>query len=236
MSYTCNSVNMGQIDYMQGWDLQRTIAQRVAEGVEHHTLLLLQHTHVYTLGRRGKQSDLLLSPSQLEERGIQAHWTDRGGEATYHGPGQLVAYPILNLRQLGMGPLRYVRSLEEVVIRTLGDFHVDGYTIDRLTGVWVDGAKMAAIGVKISRGVTAHGLALNVSPDLSFFQGIVPCGLHDRPVTSMAAVLGRQVNVDEVAPLLAHHFGEVLGLDVSQLRENEPIRDTVAAITDSRSN
>ena len=210
----CAAVHLGQLGYSEAWDIQKSLHQQVADGAIPNTLLLLEHPHVYTLGRRGKSEDILLSPEQLSELGVEVHHTDRGGEVTYHGPGQLVGYPIVNLKKWGGGPLKYVQTLEQAVIDTLAEFGVEAHSADRPTGVWVGDAKIAAIGVRISRGVTTHGFALNVCPDLSFFEHIVPCGLPDCAVTSMAATLGTELTVEEVVMPLARCFGRCFGYEV----------------------
>jgi lipoate-protein ligase B len=143
--------------------------------------------------------------------GVEVHHVDRGGEVTYHGPGQLVAYPIVDLRKWGGGPLRYVRALENVIVDTLAELDIEAESSQRPTGVWVGDAKAAAIGVKVSRGVTTHGLALNVCPDLTYFDGIVPCGMPDVLVTSIRVLKAEPVSVDSVTPVLARHFGRVFG-------------------------
>ena len=154
--------------------MQLRLHEEVAEGRKPDTLLLVEHPNVYTLGRRGQLSDILIDEDELERLGIEVHYTDRGGEVTYHGPGQLVGYPILNLRRWGGGPLKYVRSLEQVLTETLSDFGVRAESEGHPTGVWVEDRKIAAIGVKVSRRTTTHGFALNVCPDLSYFDHIVP--------------------------------------------------------------
>ncbi len=171
---TCTVFRPGLVGYDDAWELQRQLHGRVADGERPEVLLLLEHPHVYTLGRRGADSDILVDDRRLSELGVEVRHTDRGGQVTYHGPGQLVVYPILNLRSRGTGPLEYVRALEQTIVDTLADFGVDAGGDDRPTGVWVGGAKIAAIGVKVSRGVTMHGFALNVDPDLSYFDRIVP--------------------------------------------------------------
>lgn len=208
------AISLSQIAYLPAWELQKRLHQRVADGALPNVLLLLEHPHVYTLGRRGKASDILVSPERLEELGVEVHYTDRGGEATYHGPGQLVGYPIVNLRVWGGGPLRYVRALEAALIATLAEFGVRGESEGRPTGVWVGDTKIAAIGVKVSRGVTMHGFALNVNPDLSYFDHIVPCGMPGSRVTSMARELAEDIGVQQVIRALAHHFGEAFGMAI----------------------
>ena len=207
---TCNVYHLGTVEYLPAWELQRELVQRVADGHQPNTLLLLEHQPVYTMGRRGTRDQVLLSDSQLTERGIALTESDRGGEVTYHGPGQLVAYPVLDLKEWG-GPVKYVRTLEQVIIKTLADFGVVASLVEGLTGVWVEGRKIAAIGVRISRGVCHHGLALNVNTDLSYFQHIVPCGIEDGEVTSMEGLLGNHVDMETVAYSLVYHLGVEMG-------------------------
>jgi lipoyl(octanoyl) transferase len=189
-------------------------------------LLLLEHTPVITLGRNAKAANVLAPETELKARGVEVFETDRGGDVTFHGPGQIVGYPIFDLRGFAaedgrrktLGAIEYVRRLEEVLIRTCGEFGVPTERVKGLTGVWTtiesveqggDSGKIAAIGVHISRGVTSHGLALNVSTDLSFFNLIVPCGIADKPVTSMEKELGRAVTIEDVEHALSRNFGKV---------------------------
>ena len=205
----CLVADLGSIDYRAALALQRDLHQRVVSGDLPALLLLLQHPHVYTLGRRGDETDILASEHTLREINADVYHTDRGGEVTYHGPGQLVGYPILDLRAAGLGPLAYVRALERVIISTLAELGIPATAEGRPTGVWVNDAKIAAIGVRVSRGVTMHGFALNVNPDLSYFNHIVPCGMPDAGVTSIAEQ-GVDLEVSGVADALATHFTRVL--------------------------
>ena len=211
---TCLAIPLGLLDYQAAYDLQRRLHAQVVAGELPDLLLLLEHPHVYTLGRRGQQSHILASDEALTQLGVETHFTDRGGETTYHGPGQLVGYPIVNLRRWGGGVRKYVETLEQVLIRTLSEFGITAYSEGKPTGVWVGDAKIAAIGVRVSRSVTMHGFALNVSPDLSFFDHIVPCGMPGARVTSMAQELGREVAVSDVIPVIAQAFGGEFGIDV----------------------
>lgn len=211
----CHARWLGRVEYMAAWRLQRELAAQRATGLIPDTLLLLEHPPVYTTGRRGPGSHLLLPASSL---GAPLVETDRGGDITFHGPGQLIAYPVIDLRTAGLGVVEHVRNLEEVIIRTLADYGLPAQREDGLTGVWVAAEKIAAIGVRVSRPggaagawVTGHGLALNVDVDLSWFQRIVPCGIAGRGVTSMARLLGRAPPLEEVAGRLAEHFGRVFG-------------------------
>ena len=195
------------------------------DGVQPNTLLLLEHPPVYTIGRRGKREQVLLSDTQLHEIGIDLYEADRGGEVTYHGPGQLVAYPVLDLKGWG-GPVKYVRTLEQIIIKTLEDFGVHGIVIEGMTGVWVKDEKIAAIGVKLSRGVTYHGFSINVCPDLYPFSHIIPCGIMDCGVTSVEKLLGTPVGVDEVAYSLTYHFGSHMGFRMEEV-ESLPLAPAV---------
>ena len=228
----CVAVDLGPIDYLSAWDLQKSLHRQVVDGLLPYLLLLLEHSHVYTLGRRGTPSDILASPDVLGRLGVEVHYVDRGGEVTYHGPGQLVGYPIVNLREWGGGPLEYVRALERVVIATLAEFGIHAESSAKPTGVWVGDSKIAAIGVKVSRGVTTHGFAINVAPDLSYFDHIVPCGMLASRVTSMAVSVPDAPDLRVVMRALARHFGEVFGWSLEwstleQLQEQRPPAEPV---------
>ena len=204
-------LNLGLVDYLRAWDMQKALVQKVVEGVEPDTLLLLQHPHTYTIGRRGQREDVLLSDAELEGLGVSVYDVDRGGEATYHGPGQLVAYPIVNIRPFG-GPVKFVRTLEQVIIDTLADYGIGASTKEGCTGVWAGEDKIGAIGLKVSRGVASHGLSLNVNPDLGYYEHVIPCGSPEITVTSMEKQLSQAVDVDAVAYTLQYHFGRLLKL------------------------
>lgn len=205
----CLAVTLGRWDYQAAWDLQAALVRARLQEALPDLLLLVEHPHVYTVGRGGDGRHILWNPERLREKGVRVYHVDRGGDVTYHGPGQAVGYPIVSLRERGLDPHRYLRDLEEVLIRTLADYGIRGTRVPGMTGVWVDNAKVAAIGVKFTRAVTSHGFALNVNTDLSYFQGIVPCGLTNRAVTSMQALLGRPVAMAEVHQALTAHFAEV---------------------------
>jgi lipoyl(octanoyl) transferase len=200
------------MEYSAALALQKQLASERKEAAIPDQLLLLEHPHVITLGRNGRPENLLAGGEVLERAGIAFFPTDRGGDITYHGPGQLVGYPILDLREWKRDVGAYVRAVEQVIIDTLADFAIIAGRIPKLTGVWVGERKIAAIGVHISRWVTSHGFALNVNTDLRYFQYIVPCGLT-RPVTSMAG-LGARTDVAAVSRILASHFGRVLGFEM----------------------
>ena len=195
---------------------QRLAAARKAGALE-DVLLLCEHPHVITLGRNAKRENLLVSEHVLRQKGVELHATNRGGDITYHGPGQIVGYPILNLGAIKRDVGWYVRTLEEAMIRATADFGLTAFRIPGKTGIWVNpianpGAaeeKLAAIGVHISRWVTSHGFAYNVSTDLRFFDLIIPCGIAERKATSLEKLLSRNVALDEVKPRLGHHFAEL---------------------------
>lgn len=207
----CQYAYLGRIDYLEAMDLQRNFAQRRALGEIPDTLLLLEHPPVYTTGRRGPGANIRVPESSLGAPVIE---TDRGGDITFHGPGQLIAYPIIDLRRAGLSVVSYVRSLEETIVRTLREYGIDGGTECGLTGVWVGADKIAAIGVRVGKPagaaggwVTTHGLALNVSVDFDWFTRIVPCGIADRGVTSIASLMGSAPTLSDTASNLAASFG-----------------------------
>ncbi len=212
----CHAARLGTLDYQRAWELQLRLAQEIRDSQRPNTLLLLEHPPVYTRGRLSQPHHVLLNSEELQERGIPVYDTDRGGQVTFHGPGQLVAYPVIDLREWG-GPLKYVRTLERVIADTLADFQIEAGMVEGITGVWVGEAKVAAIGVKISRGVAYHGFAINVNTDLSYYDHIVPCGIEDRPVTSMAQILDAPVDLEQVQYSLVYHFGLGMGFKMEEV-------------------
>ena len=213
-------LNLGPTPYLEAWELQRSLAGAVAEGATPDTVVLLEHPPVITLGRRTEEGELHL-PEGAEVEVVQ---TDRGGKSTYHGPGQLVCYPIFDLTRHGQDVKRYCRDLEEALIRTLGALGVKGQRIDGLTGIWVHPPprKIASIGVHISKWVTTHGYALNVDLDPApFTEWITACGLEDAAFTTVARELGRPVSVDDVRPHAAQALAEVFDLELSELPADE---------------
>jgi lipoyl(octanoyl) transferase len=214
---TCAVHRLGLIDYQEAWALQRRLGEACRERGEFH-LLLLEHPPTYTLGARGKQEHLLLNEAALARLGASVHRVDRGGDITFHGPGQIVVYPIVELRD----PLdlrRYVRTLEEAIIATAGAFGVEAGLESGMVGVWVEGRrKLAAIGVRVKRGVTTHGLALNVNTELRWFDEMIPCGIADKEVTSLAAELGHPVDADAVEDRLTDELARLFGLTLAQGR------------------
>src|SRR3984893_12607848 len=216
MAPAVRSYWLGSVPYRQAWDLQRAVVAAVRSGRQPDTLLLLEHPHVFTIGRRGDGPALLWSEEQCARRGVEVVWTDRGGDATYHGPGQLVGYPILDLPRLETDILRHIRDLESSLVAYLATV---GLTSEPgppgMTGVWSAGAKVAAIGVKLNQTVTSHGFALNLTTDLEIFNaGIVPCGLVGKRATSVLEVSGLRVDVAEAARAYPRHFAETHGVAV----------------------
>jgi lipoyl(octanoyl) transferase len=214
------------VEYEEAWAFQLDLAVQRATGEIPDTLLLLEHPPVFTTGKRNAEANLRLPPETL---GAPLIVSDRGGDITFHGPGQLIAYPIVDLRAAGLGVVTYVRSLEEVVIRTLHDYGIESSLECGLTGVWIGNEKIAAIGVRVSRPggagaawVTTHGLALNVDVDLAWFERIVPCGIANRGVTSMQRLLGEAPAPAQVAKRLAAHFGDVFERDMRHGAEDRP--------------
>ncbi len=229
MKNEVNFIDLGLIDYKKAWDFQEEIFKKaidlkikhrdgLTEELPQHKLIFCQHPHVYTLGKSGSEQNLLIGEAMLKQKGATYYKINRGGDITYHGPGQLVAYPILDLDQFFTDIHKYMRFLEESVILTLAEFNIKAGRVDGLTGVWIDGGqpnerKICAMGVKSSRWVTMHGLALNVNPDLSYFNNIIPCGITDKAVTSMEKELGKKVDFNLVAEVLKEKIAQVFDFD-----------------------
>ena len=238
-------IDLGVMEYEKAWKLQEEYAREIADGTRQPTLLLLEHPHVYTFGRRGRQENLLWGEAQLKEKGVAIHWVDRGGDVTYHGPGQLVGYPLIPLtpfmqgigeREEGRIPqsdyVGYVRRLEETLIVTLARLVVAAGQRSGMTGVWIQAdvhsrcprckpedrkkpAKIAAIGVKVDvRGVSRHGFALNVNPDMEYWDGIIACGLQNEPVVSLADLFPEPPSMERVKQEVIAAFGEVFGYGI----------------------
>lgn len=203
-------VRAGQVPYRLAWAWQRELVERRVAGEIPDTVLLLEHPHVYTIGKRGSDGDVLASDEWLRAQGAEVVRTDRGGQATYHGPGQLVGYPITRLdRAKGVWP--FLRRVEEAMVDVGADFGLQARgESGLLTGVWVGDAKLVAIGMRVSRDVTSHGFALNCSTDLSRFNAIIPCGMPDKAACSLSSLLGRTVAVDETLPMVERHLAERL--------------------------
>lgn len=249
-----NVIDLGLIDYETAWKLQDEYAAEIAAGTRPPTLLLLEHPHTFTFGRRGNAENLLWSPEELQRRGVGVHWVDRGGDVTYHGPGQLVGYPLLPLKPVSQIPnsypedastsripdtdyVGYIRNLEKTLILALARLGLVAGQQTGLTGVWIQAdvysrcarckpedkqkpAKVAAIGVKVdARGVSRHGFALNVNPDMEYFDGIIACGLADHPVVSLADLLAPLPSMDKVKAEVTAAFLETFGVDGTKPRQ-----------------
>jgi lipoyl(octanoyl) transferase len=208
----CKVEDLGRMPYAEALEIQLQIAAERKQGRNLDHLLFVEHPHVVTIGRNGHEENLLASPAVLEREGIELHETDRGGDVTYHGPGQIVGYPIMDLRNWKRDVGAFVRAIEQVLIDTLEDFGIAANRVPGMTGVWTGEAKIAAIGVHLSRWVSTHGWALNVGTDLKYFQYIVPCGLA-KPVTSMHA-LGVHADAEAVKEALVRHFGRTFNFDM----------------------
>lgn len=216
---------LGLVDYKEAWDYQEKLLKEAVDSkiafrngqtteIPTNYLLFCQHPHVYTLGKSGKIEHLLLNEEQLAEKEASYYKINRGGDITYHGPGQLVVYPIFDLEQFFTDIHKYLRFLEEAVIRTLADFRIESGRVDGLTGVWIEGStirarKICAMGVKCSRWVTMHGIGFNVNTDLNYFSNIIPCGIDDKAVTSMQQELGGEIDIEEVSIKLLYHLSEL---------------------------
>jgi lipoyl(octanoyl) transferase len=219
--------DLGLIDYKEAWDLQESLLKKSVDikilnrtnetqNVPENYLLFCEHPHVYTLGKSGKPEHLLLNEHQLEEASARYYKINRGGDITYHGPGQLVMYPIIDLEQFFTDIHKYMRFLEEAVILTLSDYGISAGRYEGLTGVWIDpnqatARKICAMGVKCSRWITMHGIGFNINSDLNYFSNIIPCGIDDKAVTSLEKELGRKLSMEEVKQRLRVHMEEVFG-------------------------
>jgi lipoyl(octanoyl) transferase len=218
---------LGSVPYREAWDLQASLVRELREGAGQDTLLLLEHPHVFTLGKAASDADLLWNQDERERRQVEVVWSDRGGEATYHGPGQLVGYPVVDLARLRLTIPGYLELLERSLIEYLAELGIDSEPgAPGLTGVWRNGEKLAAIGIKLNRPVVSHGFALNLTTDLEYFDGIVPCGHAELRPTSVAAVSGLQIETRAAAAGYARHFESVFGvrLDWADALEGTPVR------------
>jgi lipoyl(octanoyl) transferase len=222
----CYSIDLGLIGYAEAWELQKRLVIARKAGLIEDVLLLCEHPHVITLGRNGKRENLLASEQVLRQKNVEFHASDRGGDITYHGPGQIVGYPILNLGEIRKDVGWYVRMLEETMIRISAHFGITAERVAGKTGIWVHGSaaaveKLGAIGVHLSRWVTSHGFAYNVATDLRYFDLIVPCGIAGRKATSLEKILERTVTCQEAVPTLVQNFGAVFALEMREMTRGE---------------
>ena len=206
MNKILNISDLGFIDYQEAWELQKEIFNKRLNNQIPDTLLLLEHPNTYTLGKTADKNNLIASDLFLKENGFTVYDIDRGGDITYHGPGQLVGYPILNLRDWKEDTHLYLRALEEVIIKTCADFGLNTERKEGLTGVWIEDRKICAMGIKVSRWITMHGFAFNVNTDLSLFNGIIPCGIRDKEVTSLQKEINKTISMNIVKERIIENF------------------------------
>jgi lipoyl(octanoyl) transferase len=218
------------MDYRACLNLQHAVHGARAEDLLPDTLLLVEHPHVLTFGRRAHEENVLVSESALQQQGVKCVHIERGGDVTYHGPGQLVAYPIFALEKCGIGVLDFVEKLEAVMIRVLEDCGITGERDKRNRGVWVGNKKLGFVGIAVRKGISFHGLALNVNPELRFFQMINPCGLKEVKITSIAHILERDISLSEIKPRVISHFRKIFNVTLEQIKPN----DLRARLTEKR--
>jgi len=220
---TLTYCDLGFIDYKEAWDLQSEIHSKRVSGEAEDLLFLLEHPNTYTLGKTAHKENLISSEDYLKQNKITVYNIDRGGDITYHGPGQIVGYPIIDLNNWHKDTHRYLRALEEVIIKTCKDYNLICERNSKHTGVWIGDRKIAAIGIKVSRWVTMHGFAFNVNTDLNLFNGIIPCGIQDKTVTSLSKELGNEIDVSEIKSKLLDNFIIQFGYDRSVKVQKEKI-------------
>ena len=206
------------VDYSVSSIMQNTLASNRRDRLIPDLILLQEHNHTYTIGKRGTREDILLSDEQLALLGIDVHYTGRGGQVTYHGPGQVVGYPIMDIRPYG-GAAKYVHKLEDVLISTISHYGIAAERRPNLPGVWISGRKIASIGLKISYGISTHGFSLNVNNDLSYFENIVTCGIKDLAVTSMEYILGSKLPLTQISHTIKEQFRTVFGREIVEIQK-----------------
>ena len=229
MSKKLTYCNLDTIDYKEAWDLQKTIFELRHQQKINDVLLLLEHPHTYTLGKTADEKNLIGNEEYLNKNKISVYDIDRGGDITYHGPGQIVGYPIIDLNNWGKDTGKYLRALEEIIIRTCADYGLTVTRVPKYTGVWIEDRKIAAIGIKVTRWITMHGFALNVNTDLSLYNGIIPCGITNKEVTSLKKELNTEINIQEVKLKLLAHTKDIFGYQNIETRlvENLVSQDVI---------
>lgn len=214
--------NLGLIDYKEAWDLQKETYELRVNGKIPDVIYLLEHPNTYTFGKTADHNNLVGSEEYLAENKISVYDIDRGGDITYHGPGQIVGYPIINLEYWQKDTHKYLRALEETIIETCAEYGITAGRVPKYTGVWIEDRKIAAIGIKVTRWVTMHGFAFNINTDLSFFKGIIPCGISDKDVTSIRRELKKDIDIEQTKTKLLSNFGKLFGYtDVTQVTKEE---------------
>ena len=220
--------DLGLIDYKEAWDLQKETFELRHKKKVTDILFLLEHPHTYTLGKIADKNNLISSDEFLKENKISVYDIDRGGDITYHGPGQIVGYPIIDLTEWQNDTHKYLRALEEVIIKTCAHYGVIGIRVPKYTGVWIENRKIAAIGIKVSRWITMHGFAFNVNTNLALFSGIIPCGISDKEVTSLEKETGGKIELEEVKTLLVKYFKEVFSYEKINEFPQEELKELIA--------
>ena len=213
MNHSGYIIDLGLVDYKKAWELQHQLWERRVEDELPDLLIFLEHPHVITLGRRGNRSHLIASPEVLEEMKISIFQVERGGDVTYHGPGQIVVYPILDLKEYGYRLIRYIGQLEGIILRVLKDFGIEGRRDPMNRGVWVDEEKIASVGVAIKRWVSFHGFSLNYETDLKYFELINPCGLEGQKMTTIAKIVGKEISRERLVKRIGFHFKQIFERD-----------------------
>lgn len=223
--------NLNTIDYKEAWDLQKSIFELRYQQKVDDVFLLLEHPHTYTLGKTADEKNLVGNEEYLNKNKISVYDIDRGGDITYHGPGQIVGYPIIDLNNWGKDTDKYLRALEEIIIRTCADYRLAVKRVPKYTGVWIEDRKIAAIGIKVTRWITMHGFALNVNTDLSLYNGIIPCGITNKEVTSLKKELKTEINLQEVQSKILNHAVEIFGYNDIETQNVEYLlsKDVISA-------
>ena len=222
--------DLGTIDYKDTWDLQKNLLNSRHKNEIDDILLLLEHPNTYTLGKTADRNNLIAQSKFLDQKKISVYDIDRGGDITYHGPGQIVGYPIIDLAGWNKDTHKYLRAIEEVIIKTCGNFNISAERNEEYTGVWVGDNKIAAIGIKVSRWITMHGFAFNVNTDLSLFDGIIPCGIKEKEVTSLQKELDKTIDINEVKTFILKNFTEVF--EYSSAENKDPEEFLISEIID----